>query len=129
MHLHCTDTGDDVPGEWLLTLTADGPTVEPVHAKGDVAARGTASDLDLYLWGRVDADALEVFGDAPCSTAPRVRAASSATGRSAGWSAGGERLPGGGADRAVGGEALGRSGRRRPPRLVPWPKAPSTGPL
>lgn len=63
VHLHCTDTGDDVPGEWLLTLTTVGPTVEPVHAKGDVAARGTASDLDLYLWGRVDADALEVFGD------------------------------------------------------------------
>ena len=34
------------------------------HAKGDVAARGTASDLLLFLWGRVPATALEVFGDA-----------------------------------------------------------------
>ena len=34
------------------------------HAKGDVAARGTASDLLLFLWGRVPADTLEVFGDA-----------------------------------------------------------------
>ena len=37
------------------------------HAKGDVAARGSASDLLLFLWGRVPADALEVFGDAACS--------------------------------------------------------------
>ena len=51
-------------GEWSITLGADGPTVEPVHAKGDVAARGTASDLDLFVWGRVDAETLEVFGDA-----------------------------------------------------------------
>ena len=80
VHLHCTDLdgdgdgGDDddhgaVPGEehageWLVTLMPDGPRVETIHAKGDVAARGTASDLDLYVWGRVDADALEVFGDA-----------------------------------------------------------------
>ena len=74
VHLHCTDTEstdgtgiDDTgpnAGEWLVSLTPDGPTVDPVHAKGDVAARGTASDLDLFLWGRVDADALEVFGDA-----------------------------------------------------------------
>jgi len=76
VHLHCTDvgsmgtersgsasTGTNV-GEWLVSLTPDGPTVDPIHAKGDVAARGTASDLDLFLWGRVDADALEVFGDA-----------------------------------------------------------------
>ena len=79
VHLHCTDTGrmgtestgsastghtGTNAGEWLVSLTPDGPTVDPIHAKGDVAARGTASDLDLFLWGRVDADALEVFGDA-----------------------------------------------------------------
>jgi hypothetical protein len=34
------------------------------HAKGDVAARGSASDLLLFLWGRVSAERLEVFGDA-----------------------------------------------------------------
>jgi uncharacterized protein (TIGR03083 family) len=68
VHLHCTDTesdtGPEVGGEWLVTLGDDGPTIETLHAKGDVAARGTASDLDLYLWGRVGADDLDVFGDA-----------------------------------------------------------------
>jgi hypothetical protein len=63
VHLHFTDTAEGAPGEWLVTLTADGPAIEPVHAKGDVAARGPASDLDLYLWGRVGVDTLEVFGD------------------------------------------------------------------
>jgi uncharacterized protein (TIGR03083 family) len=59
VHLHCTD-GD---GEWLLRFTADGPTVERVHAKGDVAARGSASDLLLAVRSRLDPSALEVFGD------------------------------------------------------------------
>jgi uncharacterized protein (TIGR03083 family) len=60
IHLHCTDTA----GEWLLTGGADAVVVTREHAKGDVAARGTASDLALFLWGRVPADLLEVFGDA-----------------------------------------------------------------
>ncbi len=59
VHLHCTDTD----GEWLVTLAVDGPAIERVHAKGDVAARGTASDLDLFVWGRIEASAFEVFGD------------------------------------------------------------------
>jgi uncharacterized protein (TIGR03083 family) len=59
MHLHCID-GD---GEWLIHLDPDGVHVETVHAKGDVAARGTASDLYLFTWGRVPIDRLEVFGD------------------------------------------------------------------
>jgi uncharacterized protein (TIGR03083 family) len=60
LHLHATDA----PGEWLVTLTDGLPVVERGHAKGDVAARGTASDLLLYLWHRVPADRLQVFGDA-----------------------------------------------------------------
>lgn len=60
LHLHATD-GD---GEWLLKLTPDGVEVSREHAKGDVAARGTASQLLLFLYGRVPADELEVFGDA-----------------------------------------------------------------
>jgi hypothetical protein len=65
VHLHCTDIDTDGEGgEWLVTLTSEGAEIEPVHAKGDVAARGTASDLDLFLWGRVGFEALEVFGDA-----------------------------------------------------------------
>jgi uncharacterized protein (TIGR03083 family) len=59
VHLHCTDT----EGEWLVTLSSSGPVVERVHAKGDVAARGTASALDLFVWGRAAPDTLEVFGD------------------------------------------------------------------
>jgi uncharacterized protein (TIGR03083 family) len=60
VHIHCTD----VDGEWLVACTGGEITVTREHAKGDVAARGTASDLVLYLWGRVPADTLEVFGDA-----------------------------------------------------------------
>jgi uncharacterized protein (TIGR03083 family) len=60
VHLHCTD----VEGEWLVTRHGDDVTVTREHAKGDVAARGAASDLLLHLWGRVPVDALEVFGDA-----------------------------------------------------------------
>ncbi len=59
VHLHRTD-GE---GEWLVRLTPDGPEVERAHAKGDVAARGTASDLLLAVRGRSGFDALEVFGD------------------------------------------------------------------
>ena len=59
VHLHCTD-GE---GEWLVRLTPDGPEVERAHAKGDVAARGAASDLLLVLRGRKGVDAVDVFGD------------------------------------------------------------------
>lgn len=60
IHLHCTDTD----GEWLIRLTPQGAVVTREHAKGDVAARGTASDLLLLMWGRVPPDRVEVFGDA-----------------------------------------------------------------
>jgi uncharacterized protein (TIGR03083 family) len=60
LHFHCTD-GE---GEWLVRLQPEGFTVAREHAKGDVAARGRASDLLLFLYGRVAADRLEVFGDA-----------------------------------------------------------------
>jgi uncharacterized protein (TIGR03083 family) len=60
VHLHCTDRD----GEWLVRLVPDGLSVAREHAKGDVAARGTASDLFLFLYGRVASEALEVFGDA-----------------------------------------------------------------
>jgi len=60
IHLHCTD----VDGEWLIARAGDEVVVTREHAKGDVAARGTASDLLLFLWGRVPESSLEVFGDA-----------------------------------------------------------------
>lgn len=56
IHLHRTD-GE---GEWLVTL-AERPIVTREHRKADVAVRGTASDLLLWLWGRMDPP--EVHGD------------------------------------------------------------------
>lgn len=48
LHLHRTDGA----GEWMLQ-TQDGKlSVSHEHAKGDAAARGSAQDLLLYLWGR-----------------------------------------------------------------------------
>ena len=58
-HFHATDT----PCEWLVTFEGDGMHVEPGHAKGDVAVRGKASLLLLFLWHRIGSDRLEVFGD------------------------------------------------------------------
>ena len=59
LHFHCTD-GE---GEWFVRLHPDGVTVTREHAKGAVAARGSASDLLLFLYGRVPAERLDVFGD------------------------------------------------------------------
>lgn len=59
-HFHRTDG----PGEWLVRFDADGPVVTRQHARGDVAVRGAASDLLLFLWHRIPATRLEVFGDA-----------------------------------------------------------------
>lgn len=56
VHIHCTDTA----GEWFIG--SDG-RVEPIHAKGDVALRGTASDLLLTIYKRLPIDTIEVIGD------------------------------------------------------------------
>jgi uncharacterized protein (TIGR03083 family) len=61
VHVHTTDT----EGEWHLTLTDAGMVVVRGHLKGDLAVRGPAADLLLWLWGRRPAEGLEVFGDAP----------------------------------------------------------------
>lgn len=58
-HLHRTDG----PGEWLARFEGTGMTVRREHARGDVALRGPASDLVLYLWHRIPADRLEIHGD------------------------------------------------------------------
>lgn len=60
IHLHATDA----EGEWLVRLTADGASFTREHAKGDVAARGPASELLLVLLGRRPPAAVETFGDA-----------------------------------------------------------------
>jgi uncharacterized protein (TIGR03083 family) len=59
-HFHRTD-GE---GEWLVRFDGDDVTATHEHAKADVAIRGTLEDLFLWLWGRIPADRLEVFGDA-----------------------------------------------------------------
>jgi uncharacterized protein (TIGR03083 family) len=58
LHLHRTDG----PGEWLVVPVAGSLVVTHEHAKGDVAVRGSAAELLLYLWGR-DEGAVESFGD------------------------------------------------------------------
>lgn len=58
-HLHRTD-GE---GEWLLTFNGRDLDIKTIHAKGDVAIRGSASDLLLLLWRRIPLDGLEIFGD------------------------------------------------------------------
>jgi uncharacterized protein (TIGR03083 family) len=59
VHLHATDAA----GEWLVTVDGGTVAVAREHGKGDAAVRGTASDLVLLLWRRVDPSALEVLGD------------------------------------------------------------------
>jgi uncharacterized protein (TIGR03083 family) len=59
VHLHATDTD----GEWVLRFDADAVRIERAHRKGDVAARASASDLLLFLYGRRSPAELEVFGD------------------------------------------------------------------
>jgi uncharacterized protein (TIGR03083 family) len=74
VHLHCTDTDLDIAegaddrsivgGEWFVSeLSASGATFTREHRKGDVAIRGRANDLLLWLWGR-DAGPVEILGDA-----------------------------------------------------------------
>ncbi len=59
VHLHSTDAD----GEWLVRLEPDGMEVTSEHAKGDVAVRGSASDLLLVVLHRRPPSAVEVFGD------------------------------------------------------------------
>jgi uncharacterized protein (TIGR03083 family) len=60
-HFHCTDA----EGEWLVVLSDGHPVTTREHAKGDVAVRGPASPLFLWICGRVglDAEGLDAFGD------------------------------------------------------------------
>lgn len=79
LHLHATrtpgerTTADASPGEWLIAIDEAGVRSERRHAKGDVAVRGSAPDLLLWLWGRRATGELDVVGDA--TVAERLRAA------------------------------------------------------
>jgi len=72
-HIHCTDTDRDVAtgsddidavnGEWMIhRLDENGIEFDRAHQKGDVAIRGRARDVLLWLWGR-DAGPVELLGD------------------------------------------------------------------
>lgn len=58
-HFHCID----IAGEWLVQFEPSGMIIKREHGKGDLALRGTAENLLLFLYQRVPADNLEVFGD------------------------------------------------------------------
>lgn len=63
IHLHATDVEGEA-GEWLVRLTDGGIEFDHGHVKGDVALRGRASDLLLWIWNRVPVDErFEVHGD------------------------------------------------------------------
>jgi uncharacterized protein (TIGR03083 family) len=54
LHLHATDPGLGEAGEWVLTLSSDGPVLEHGHRKADVAARGPAVALLGVVMNRQD---------------------------------------------------------------------------
>jgi uncharacterized protein (TIGR03083 family) len=65
MHLHATDDGLGPTGEWTVVHDEDGVWWSHEHAKGDVALRGSATDLLLAITRRRTAAELgiEIFGD------------------------------------------------------------------
>lgn len=66
VHLHATDDavadGTVEGGEWMFTFTPDGVDTERTHGKGDMAGRGSASDLLLFVWNRRPVE-IQTFGD------------------------------------------------------------------
>jgi hypothetical protein len=46
-----------------MRIGPDGGACEPGAAQADATVRGTASDLYLFLWNRLDRDAVPVDGD------------------------------------------------------------------
>ena len=65
MHMHASDEGLGPMGEWTVVHDDEGLWWSHEHRKGDVALRGTATDLLMAITRRrTAADAgLEVFGD------------------------------------------------------------------
>jgi uncharacterized protein (TIGR03083 family) len=54
-----TDTG----GDWLVRISAGDVVTERAAGGADCTVSGPASDLHLFLWNRIGADALAVEGD------------------------------------------------------------------
>ena len=65
LHLHATDADS----EWLIRTDGGRLVATPEHTKADVAVRGTASDLLLFLWNRIPAASLDVIGNADVARA------------------------------------------------------------
>jgi uncharacterized protein (TIGR03083 family) len=64
LHLHGTDDDPRAAGaEWLVALHPDRIDVTREHAKGDLALRGSASDLALLLFRRPPLGEVQHFGD------------------------------------------------------------------
>lgn len=64
IHFHATELPENAgAGEFLVTCHPDRFEITREHGKGDAAARGAASDLLLFVWGRIPPDRLEVHGD------------------------------------------------------------------
>jgi hypothetical protein len=63
LHFHALDEGLDGAGEWLVRWDESGVTVEPGHAKADVAVRGPAATLLFILVRRLPPEHAEVLGD------------------------------------------------------------------
>jgi uncharacterized protein (TIGR03083 family) len=64
LHFHATDPGLSGTGEWLVTRTPSGVTVQRGHSKADVAVRGPAASLLLVLTRRLPPSdpAIEILG-------------------------------------------------------------------
>lgn len=60
LHLHGTDYE---PSEWFLALEPNGVVVTREHAKGDLALKGSVSDLEMLLYQRPTVGPVERFGD------------------------------------------------------------------
>jgi uncharacterized protein (TIGR03083 family) len=65
IHLHATDTGPEVPSEWLVELASPTFTWRHAHEKASVAVRGPLADVLLVACRRLspDADGIELAGD------------------------------------------------------------------
>ena len=65
LHFHATDPGLSGTGEWLVTRTPSGITLQHGHGRADVAVRGPAASLLLILTRRRPPSdpGIEIFGE------------------------------------------------------------------
>jgi uncharacterized protein (TIGR03083 family) len=65
IHLHATDTGPEIPSEWLVELASPTFTWRHAHEKASVAVRGPLAGVLLVACRRrsPDADGIELAGD------------------------------------------------------------------